>query len=156
MKTVVVTPAKRLMAELESLSDSGPVLEAIDTYLQTYGHQGYSLDFVEPTQIEDPSALFVTLKAMVQNENYDPIQHQQEATRKREKAMRDIAELLTGLEYWQFRYRLWFTRKYYPVREESCFVLGTAWPVAAPDGSRTWETPGRRGYLWATRRCVLF
>ena len=46
--------------------------------------------------------------------------------------MKDITELLDGLQYWQFRYRLWFTRMYYPIREESCFVLGTAWPVLRP------------------------
>jgi hypothetical protein len=37
---VMTTPAQRLMAELESHPDSGPVLEAIDDYLATYGHQG--------------------------------------------------------------------------------------------------------------------
>lgn len=131
-ETVVVTPAKRLMAELQAHPDSGPMLEAFDAYLHTYGHQGYSLDFVEPTQIEDPSALCVTLKAMVQNKNYDPVQHQEEATRKREKALQDISELLSGLPYWQFRYRMWFAYKYYPAREESCFVLGKAWPVLRP------------------------
>ena len=131
-ETVVVTPAKRLKAELEAHPDSGPILKAFDTYLHTYGHQGYSLDFVEPTQLEDPSPLFVTLKAMVQNRNYDPARHEEEATRKREKALQDISELLTGLPYWQFRYRMWFAYKYYPAREESCFVLGKAWPVLRP------------------------
>ena len=131
-ETVVATPAKRLMGELQAHPDSGPILEALDSYLQIYGHQGYSLDFGEPTQIEDPSTLFVTLKAMVQNRDYHPKQHEEQATRKREQAMKDIEELLDGLQYWQFRYRLWFTRKYYPIREESCFVLGTAWPVLRP------------------------
>ena len=130
--TVIATPAKRLMAELEAHPDSAPVLAAIEAYLQIYGHQGFSLDFGEPTQIEDPSTLFVTLKAMVQNENYDPKHHEAQATAKREQAMKDITELLDGLQYWQFRYRLWFTRMYYPIREESCFVLGTAWPVLRP------------------------
>ena len=53
-ETVVTTPAKRLMSVLRDHPESGPILEAIDTYLQIYGHQGYSLDFGEPTQIEDP------------------------------------------------------------------------------------------------------
>jgi len=131
-ETVMVTPPKRLMGVLKARTDTGAVLSAIDTYLRTYGHQGYTLDFGEPTQIEDPSALFVTLKAMVQNDSYSPKQHGAEATRKREQAMKDIEGLLDGLQYWQFRYRLWFTRKYYPIREESCFALGTAWPVLRP------------------------
>jgi pyruvate,water dikinase len=156
-ETVVTIPAKRLMEALQDHSDSGPVLDALDTYLKTYGHQGYSLDFGEPTQIEDPSTLFVALKSMVQNKNYDPKQHEEKAQAKREKAMAEVTELLDGLQYWQFRYRLWFTGKYYPIREESCFVLGTAWPVLRPmaselgrrlvdDGSL--EAPERIYFLW--------
>ena len=134
-ETVVTIPAKRLMGVLQDHPYSGPLLKNLDAYLNTYGHQGYSLDFGEPTQIEDPSALFVTLKSMVQNKNYNPKQHEEQARAKREKAMVEVTELLDGLQYWQFRYRLWFTGKYYPIREESCFVLGTAWPVLRPMAS---------------------
>jgi pyruvate,water dikinase len=126
---VMTTPAQRLMAELESHPDSGPVLEAIDEYLATYGHQGYTLDFVEPPQIEDPAALFATLKPMVANRDYSPEQHDLEATRKRERAMAEIEELLEGLEHWQFRYRHWFTHRYYHIRDECMFYLGSAWPT---------------------------
>ena len=126
---VIATPARRLMNVLRQRNDTGRILEAIDTYLATYGHQGYNLDFVEPTQQEDPSAMFVTLKNMVQRADYDPAQHESEATRKREEALAQIRELLEPFEYWQFRYRMWFAFQYYPMREESSFVLGTAWPV---------------------------
>ncbi len=129
---VLATPAHRLMGELQARSDTKQILNDIDTYLQEYGHQGYSLDFCEPTQQEDPSALFVTLKNMVRREDYDPKQHEEEAARKKEKAMKEIRELLKGLQYWQFRYRLWFANKFYPMREESCFVLGMAWPALRP------------------------
>ena len=129
---ILATPAHRLMGELEARSDTKQILKDIDTYLQRYGHQGYSLDFCEPTQQEDPSALFVTLKNMVRREDYDPKQHEQEAHRKKEKALKEIDELLEGLQRWQFRYRLWFANKYYPMREESCFVLGMAWPALRP------------------------
>jgi len=129
---ILATPPHRLMGELEARSDTQQILKDIDTYLQEYGHQGYSLDFCEPTQQEDPSALFVTLKNMVRRKDYDPVQHEQEASRKKEKALKEIGELLTGLQYWQFRYRLWFANKYYPMREESCFVLGMAWPALRP------------------------
>ena len=129
---ILATPAHRLMGELEARSDTKQILKDIDTYLQKYGHQGYSLDFCEPTQQEDPSALFVTLKNMVRREDYDPKQHEQEAHRKKEKALKEIDELLEGLQRWQFRYRLWFANKYYPMREESCFVLGMAWPALRP------------------------
>ena len=126
---VIATPPRRLMSVLRQRNDAGEVLQAIDSYLATYGHQGYSLDFVEPTQQEDPSAMFVTLKNMVQRSDYDSADHEAQATRKREQALREIRELLPPFQYWQFRYRMWFAYKYYPMREESCFVLGTAWPV---------------------------
>ena len=129
---ILATPVHRLRGELEARSDTKQILKDIDTYLQKYGHQGYSLDFCEPTQQEDPSALFVTLKNMVRREDYDPKQHEQEAHRKKEKALKEIDELLEGLQRWQFRYRLWFANKYYPMREESCFVLGMAWPALRP------------------------
>ena len=139
-EVVIATPARRLMTVLRQRNDTGEVLEAIDTYLATYGHQGYSLDFGEPTQQEDPSAVFVTLKNMVQRADYDPARHGAEATRKRGKALAEIRELLEPFEYWQFRYRMWFAYQYYPMREESGFVLGTAWPalrrIAAELGQR--------------------
>ena len=143
-EVVIATPARRLMNVLRQRSDTGKILEAIDTYLATYGHQGYSLDFVEPTQQEDPSAMFVTLKNMVQRADYDPAQHESEATRKREEALAQIRELLEPFEYWQFRYRMWFAFQYYPMREESSFVLGTAWPVLRRVCSRVGSTAGGR------------
>ena len=57
---VVTTPAARLMDALEQHPDSGPVRKAIVEYLDTYGHQGYTRDFVEPPQREDPTPFFAT------------------------------------------------------------------------------------------------
>lgn len=129
LETVVTTPASRLQSVLESHPDAGPILTALDEYLVLYGHQGFNLDFGETTQVEDPTPLLVTLKNMVARPDYDSSKHEKDARKKREKAMKEITELLDGLAYWQFRYRLWFTNRYYPIREETCFVLGTCWPV---------------------------
>jgi|TARA_Y100000310_G_scaffold261403_1_gene270709 pyruvate,water dikinase len=126
---VMTTPAMRLMDELTDHADSGPTLQAIDKYLESYGHQGFTLDFVEAPQIEDPTPFFATLKTMVANKDYSPKKHDIDATRKREQAMQDIEKLLDGLQYWQFRYRLWFTHRFYPIREETMYYLGSAWPV---------------------------
>ena len=126
---VLATPARRLKRVLESHPVSGPVLRAIHAYLDTYGHQGYSLDFVEPPPIEEPAPLFATLKTMVQDPDYDPKKHDIEATRKREAAFKKIKLVLHGLAYWQFRYRVWYAQRYYPYREEILFLLGSAWPV---------------------------
>ncbi len=129
---VMVTPATRLMSALQEHPASGPALEAVDDYLSTFGHQGYTLDFVEPPQSEDPTPFFATLKTMVANRDYTPEQHQTDARNRREQALARIDELLDGLEYWQFRFRLWFTSRYYPIREETMFHLGSTWPILRP------------------------
>lgn len=127
--TVLATPPKFLLGALRERDDSGAVLEALDGYLASYGHQGYSLDFVEPPQAEDPSALFATLKRMVQDADYDPREQERRAAAVRDEKHAEIARLLDGLPYWQFRFRLWLARKYNHIREEVAFHLGYTWPV---------------------------
>ena len=129
---VVVTPPKFLMQALREHPEGTPVLEAIDAYFEEYGHQGYSLDFIEPTQEEDPSALLATLKTMVQDADYDPKDQERRATAIREQKYNEISEILEGLTYWQFRYRLWFARKYNHIREETAFYFGYTWRVLRP------------------------
>ena len=90
--------------------------------------------------------MFVTLKNMVQRADYDPARHEAEATRKREKALAEIRELLEPFEYWQFRYRMWFAYQYYPMREESGFVLGHGLARAAAYCGRVGATAGGRRY----------
>ncbi len=126
---VMTTPPKRMMSALQNHPDGSQVVKAINEYLNIYGHLGYSLDYVEPLPVEDPSGLLATLKTMVSDKDYDPKKHEIEAARKREKAMQEIEPLLHGLQYWQFRYRLWFTYRFYYIREEVMFYLTSAWPV---------------------------
>ncbi len=126
---VLTTPPNRLMATLEATPAAAAVVEAINGYLQLYGHLGYSLDFAEPLPLEDPGALLATMKTMVSDDNYNPKNHETEATKKREKAMEDILQLLEGLQYWQFRYRHWFTHRFYYIREEVMYYLYMAWPA---------------------------
>jgi len=129
---VVTTPAKRMMKTLRETPAASAIVAGIDDYLNTYGHLGYSLDFVEPLPLEDPSGLLATLKTMVSDRNYDPKNHEMEATRKRETAMEDILPLLEGLQYWQFRFRHWFTHRFYYIREEVMFYLYTPLPALRP------------------------
>ena len=142
-ETVIVTPVKLLMRKLRELAtiepDSGQnaptakeVVGALDDYLDTYGHQGYSMDFVEPTQVEDPSGLLASLKAMVADADYDPKAQDERAARVRREKSAEIAELLQGLPYWQFRFRLWLARRYNYIREEVAFHFGYTWCVLRP------------------------
>ena len=129
---VIITPANRMMATLENHPDGGPIVDAVKEYLSIYGHLGYSLDFAEPLPLEDPSGLLATLKTMISNKDYDPKNHEIEATKKREKAMEEILGLLEGLPYWQFRFRHWFTHRFYYIREEVMYYLYMAWPAFRP------------------------
>ena len=129
---VIVTPAQFLMAELERRDDAREVVADIRAYLAAYGHQGYSMDFVEPTQVEDPSALFASLKAMVQDPDYDPKQQEERAANVRSEKHTEIRKLLHGLEYWQFRYRWWLARRYNYIREEVAFHFGYTWSLLRP------------------------
>ena len=129
---IVVTPAQFLMRTLRETSAAKEVVHSIDRYLDTYGHQGYSMDFVEPTQFEEPSALFATIKAMVQDQDYDPKNQEIKAKAIRDQKFEEVTNLLSGLEYWQFQYRLWLGRKYNYIREEVAFYFGYTWKVLRP------------------------
>ncbi len=129
---VIVTPAKFLMDAMKARNDSREVLDAIDGYLSAYGHQGYSMDFIEPTQVEDPSALFATLKAMVADDDYDPKDQEVRAATVRKEKFAAVSELLDGLPYWQFRFRMWLARRYNYIREEVAFHFGYTWSILRP------------------------
>lgn len=126
---VNLTAAPRLLAALQSHPAGGPVVEAIDRYNQTYGHQIYSLDFVEPTASEDTLPVMVALKAQVKDKHYNPADHHAAVAEKRKAAVREIREVLNDDQMWQFRWHLWKARHFYPHREEVVFWLGGAWPV---------------------------
>mgnify|MGYP002817841741 CR=1 FL=1 len=129
---VLSIPSQFLLSALRSEAAAVDVVAAIDSYLAAYGHQGYSMDFIEPTQVEDPSALFATLKGMVRDENYDPKNQAQKTAAIREKKLAEISELLSGLSYWQFRFRLWLALKYNFIREEVAFRFGYTWSILRP------------------------
>ncbi len=129
---VAVTPLKFLLQAFADRDDAKEVLEAVSTYLSAYGHQGYSMDFVEPTQLEDPTALLASLKAMVMDLDYDPRQQDERARIIREEKFAEVSALLNGLHYWQFRYRLWLALRYNYIREEVAFLFGYGWSVLRP------------------------
>ena len=129
---VLSIPSQFLLNALRNEAAAVDLVAAIDSYLAAYGHQGYSMDFIEPTQVEDPSALFATLKGMVRDANYDPKNQAQKTAAIREKKLAEISELLSGLGYWQFRFRLWLALKYNFIREEVAFRFGYTWSILRP------------------------
>ena len=129
MELVSLTPAPRLLETLRHHPMATPVIEAITKYNDIYGHQIYSLDFAEPTAAEDTLPIMVALKSQVQDKDYNPLVQQTEVNKKRKAAMREIREVLSEEQLWQFRWHLWKARYFYPFREEVVFWLGGAWPV---------------------------
>jgi pyruvate,water dikinase len=130
--TVLVVPAPFLMQALIDHQEGAEVVTALNLYLRMYGHQGYSMDFIEPTQVEDPSGLFASLKNMVRDREYDPINQTQKTAKIRRQKLGEITGILSGLEYWQFRFRLWFALKYNFIREEVAFLFGYTWSIFRP------------------------
>ena len=126
---VRITPPNRLMKALRNHADGKKIVAAVDEYLKHYGHLGYSLDFGEPLPSDDPSGLLANVKTMVANSGYDPRSQEESARQKREKATREIGQLLEGLSFWQFRYRVWFAQRFYYIREEVMYYLYWPWPV---------------------------
>ncbi|MCY4130231.1 MAG: PEP-utilizing enzyme [Gammaproteobacteria bacterium] len=129
---VQVTPIRFLRDRLQERNDAAKVNELIAAYLTTYGHQGYSMDFFEPTQVEDPAAMMTTLKAMVGDSDYHPRNQEMRTKTIREEKFKEISELLSGMTYWQFRFRLWLAKKYHYIREEVAFMFGFTWGVLRP------------------------
>jgi pyruvate,water dikinase len=130
--TVLAEPSQFLMQALREHDGAAEVVAALDKYLLDYGHQGYSMDFIEPTQVEDPSALFATLKGMVRDEDYDPKNQSKKTAAIRKQKLEEISELISGLEYWQFRFRVWLALKYNFIREEVAFRFGFTWSILRP------------------------
>ena len=130
--TVLVVPSQFLMQALRDDGHATEVVAAIDEYLKVYGHQGYSMDFIEPTQVEDPAALFATLKGMVRDKDYDPKNQVSKTAKIRREKLQEISQFLTGLPYWQFRFRLWLALKYNFIREEVAFRFGYTWSILRP------------------------
>ena len=129
---VLAIPSQFLMQALQDSADWDEVGPSIEEYLRIYGHQGYSMDFIEPTQVEDPSALLATLKGMVRDKDYDPKNQSIKTSDIRQKKLAEISEHLSGLQYWQFRFRLWLALKYNFIREEVAFRFGYTWSILRP------------------------
>ena len=129
---VVRTPERRLIEALRDHPQGHTIAARLDAHLAAYGHQIHNLDYVVPTQREDPRALLVNLKSMVLDETYDPDARQAQMHARRRDAMREARGCMGVADYLRFRWRLFAASHFYPAREETAFYMGKAWPVLRP------------------------
>ncbi|MER5704889.1 PEP/pyruvate-binding domain-containing protein [Micromonospora sp. NPDC002296] len=116
--------------------------DGFDQFLEGYAHQAYQLDFVEPTPVEDPSAILTTLEAYREGRLRSPHDRLRDLAGQREESR---TTLLRGLRRKPVRRAalralLRWTRYYAHVRDEALHYFTMGWPTI------------RRGYLELGRR----
>jgi rifampicin phosphotransferase len=126
---VVATPAGRLLAALPSAPGGVAVVEALEGYLDRYGHQIYSLDFAEPTQADHPLPVLLSLKALARQPGRDVRARQAELIAERNRRIRATARSFDPFRRRLFRLTLGWAHRFGPYREGALFYLGAAWPT---------------------------
>ena len=128
---VLSCPVGRLMGALESDPMGEAIRAAIAQHLEAYGHQVYNLDFVEPTQAEEPTPVLLSLQAFVRDPSFQENVATRQATmvEARESFERKVATSIGPVRRWLFRKALTWARRHGPYREEALFYMGAAWPT---------------------------
>jgi rifampicin phosphotransferase len=126
---VSATPAATLPEAVGNAKAGQDWLAAFARYLDRYGHQVYNLDFVAPTQADDPLPVLLSLKAMVQRPGRDPRARQQSIIAERDALVRETAQALDPLRRRLFRVLLGWAERFGPEREQALFYMGAGWPA---------------------------
>ncbi len=127
---VLKTETNQLLPTLTPNPDAQAVLAGIQQYLDTYGHQIYNLDFVDPTQNEDPTPILLSLKALVKNPPAQDVRTRQaHMAAEREELVSRTKRGLNPVSRWLFDLLWKWTKKFAPYREDVMFYMGAAWPT---------------------------
>ena len=126
---VVVTPAADLLEAFESTPTGRDWLAAFARYLDRYGHQVYNLDFVVPTQADDPLTVLLSLKAMVGQPERDPRARQRAIVAERDARVAETMRSFGPLRRRLFRLLIGWAQRFGPDREQALFYMGAGWPT---------------------------
>lgn len=127
---VLNTPATQLITALSAHAEGQSVLDGIQQYLAIYGHQIYNLDFVAPTQAEDPLAMMMSLKVLVEHPpEQDARTRQTQLATARDELVAQTMKALNPFSRRLFRWIWTWTKHYGPYREHVMFYMGAAWPT---------------------------
>jgi pyruvate,water dikinase len=121
------SPSHKLLDALRQDRQGCRILAEILGYLDRYGHQVYNLDFAEPTPVEDPTVILLSLRTLVMSEGIDTPTRQAELGRERDALIQHTLSSLGPLRRWLFRKLLAWADAYGPCREEALFYMGAAW-----------------------------
>jgi pyruvate,water dikinase len=128
---VLRTESRRLFEALAAHPNGESVVDALQRYLHEYGHQIYNLDFVAPTQNDDPLPVLLSLKALVKNPpEQDARTRQARMAEEREALVTRTLQALNPVSRRLFRWVWKWTKHYAPYRENVLFYMGAAWPTA--------------------------
>jgi pyruvate,water dikinase len=126
---VMHTPVSRLQQTLAEHADGQIVIEGLQQYLDTYGHQIYNLDFVTPTLADDPLPVLLSLKTAVEHPERNARARQAELAQERDALAARTESSLNPILRPVFRRLLSWAQRYAPIREEALFYVGAAWPA---------------------------
>jgi phosphohistidine swiveling domain-containing protein len=124
---VRTTPVRELLDALRRDPRARSVLTDIHAYFESYGHQVYTLDFAEPTQGEDPLAVLLSLRTLVNSEGIDTRARQAELVHECDSLIKQTLSSLGPLRRWLYRKFLSWAQSYAPCREDALFYMGAAW-----------------------------
>ena len=126
---VNAAPAQQLIDVLSAMPEGQPALSAIHDYLDRYGHQIYNLDFVAPTQVDDPLPVFLSIKQALAHSTQDARTQQAKLAAERDALVQRTEKVLDPISRWFFRLFLAWAQRFSPYREEALFYVGAAWPT---------------------------
>ena len=126
---VGATPAAELTDSLAGTPAGRRWLTAFSRYLDRYGHQVYNLDFVVPTQADDPLPVLVSLKTMTQRPGRDPRARQRAIIAERDSLVDATARSLGPFRRRLLEVLLDWAQRCGPDREQALFYMGAGWPA---------------------------
>jgi len=126
---VIATPAIQMIEILENDPTAALIAADLNDYLEKYGHQIYTLDFVQKTQGENPLPILMSLKSLVEDDRDDTNAIQAEISRDRKILEQQTLDSVGPVRRWIFRKLLRWAQTFGPNREEALFYVGGAWPT---------------------------
>ncbi|MCY4655215.1 MAG: PEP-utilizing enzyme, partial [Gammaproteobacteria bacterium] len=144
---LLAIPPAHWESQLRDHPQGTSIVAMLDAHIQKYGHQVFTLDFVELSEGEETEQLGRTLQSLVLRADYDPQDAQHNLVLRRKEMLREVRRVFQGKLRWRFEWLHWRARLYYPNREAAMSHLGRAWTVLRPFAAELGQRLADRGTL---------